>query len=194
MCSSSDGSEALSGPATIFTRLKSKINGPYLRLHGIHLHSQSRVLFDGAGILCALMASSSLFRPKLPRRYRLRIPPQTCPFFACQALEPFQLLVTGCIRAKPPAEPCPHNRVIEVAAVGQDHDGDWSAAAIGGEDWQCHRFAERQAGGELFGAIAKRLFRFWAIDSPRSNRCWLVIHKNGEPGRPANFYSAYIER
>ena len=79
---------------------------------------------------------SPLLRSELPWRYRLRIPPQTCPLFACQALQSFQFLVPWCVPSKPPAKSRPNDLMIEIAPVGQYHDGDWPTIAISGQDSQ----------------------------------------------------------
>jgi hypothetical protein len=118
--------------------------------------------------------------PKLPRWYRPRVPPQPYPLLACLALEPLQLLVPRCITAKPPAKPRPHNSVIEIAAVGQKHQGDWSAITISVQNSQGDGLPEHQAGGELFGAIAERLPRFGAVDSPEADPRRLIAQEDGD--------------
>jgi hypothetical protein len=70
--------------------------------------------------------------------------------------------------------------MIEIAPVGQDHDGDWSAVPISGQDSQCDGFPERQTRGELFGAIAERLARFGAVDSPKPDARWLVVQEDSD--------------
>lgn len=76
--------------------------------------------------------------------------------------------------------------MIEIATVGQYHDGDRPAVAISGQDSQGDGFPERQAGGELFGTIAIRLFRFWAVDSPEPDARWLVVQKHGDRAAVSN--------
>ncbi len=113
--------------------------------------------------------------PPLPRRHRLRIDPQAFPRLLRFVSQHFQHRIPQRILPIPPAPAFLYELLIEIQAIGQDHDSKDAFVLVVTVGLDSDLLAERQLRSGVLRSCAERLALLRAGDHAETNALCVIV-------------------